>query len=115
MKVETIALPTDTVAFADVCHGQNTKTVLEGFCFLYPYWSLPTTAGADLKMTTFTAANSRGDNVHFRHNRTANVGWLDGHVSQEKASRIKDHALARTEFIGNFGLLDNSLYDPWNL
>ncbi|HCE43981.1 MAG TPA: hypothetical protein DET40_10570 [Lentisphaeria bacterium] len=114
MKAGDVKLPTDTVAFSDTCNGQTTVTALEGFSFLYPYYNVAGTGDA-LKATTFASVNSRGDNVHFRHNRSANVGWLDGHVSQEKPTRVKASTLARQEFIGNFGQMDNSLYDPWDL
>ncbi len=114
VKIGDVKLPTDTVAYADTCNGQTTVTSLQGLLFLYPYYT-PSGTGDALKATTFAAVNSRGDNVHFRHNQSANVGWLDGHVSQEKPSRVKSSTLARQQFIGNFGPMDNSLYDPWNL
>ena len=113
MKVENIRLPTDTVSFSDVCSSKMTDTSLQGIYYLYPYYKL--LVSEDSRATTFSTINDRGDDVHFRHNMTANVGWLDGHVSQEKPSRLRDSALARQEFIGNFGPMDNSLYDPWNL
>jgi len=113
MKPEKIEDPSKTVAYADTCNGQTTQTTLVGFSFLYPYYTV--SASGNLHSLVPGGANSRGDNVHFRHSGSANVAWVDGHSSSEKPTRLKSHNLARTELIGNFGPSDNTLYDPWNL
>ena len=48
--------------------------------------------------------------IHFRHDRKANVSWVDGHVSQEEMSCTKDDW--GKSMIGFFGPKDNSLFDP---
>jgi len=111
LKVNQVTNPTNTVAFADAANGRSTETQLKAIAFLYPMYSVK----APFYRTVFDSLNMHGDNVHFRHNASANVIWLDGHSSQEKASRLKAHDLARRELIGNFGPEDNSLYDPWDL
>ena len=55
--------------------------------------------------------------THFRHNRSANVAWADGHLSVERPSFFlaggEDADRERLD-LGFFGPEDNSLLDPWN-
>jgi prepilin-type N-terminal cleavage/methylation domain-containing protein/prepilin-type processing-associated H-X9-DG protein len=101
MKVSRVTAPARTVAFADAVSGS--AATVAAYSFAYPF--LTTSSPGVFK------ENSRGDNIHFRHGRTAVVGWVDGHVSAEAPTRIK--AKYAPDLVGNFGPQDNSLYDPW--
>ncbi len=114
MKAILFAEPSKTIAFADSCNSKTTQTELAGYSSVYPYYRVSGT-GDELKSVTFSSINSRGDNIHFRHTGVGNIGWLDGHVTSEKPSRLKASDLARTELIGNIGPENNSFFDPWNL
>lgn len=112
LKINQVANPSSTVGFGDTCNGSSTKTILQGIAFIYPKY----VPQEPFEQIVFPKTYTNGDNIHFgRHAGTANILWLDGHASQEKASRLKLHDLARKELIGNFGPDDNSLFDPWNL
>ena len=100
MLPEKIKQPSSTVAFADACKSYKGPTELIGVVYLYP------------GITNTGSNNSRGDNMHFRHNRLASVGWVDGHVTSEKPAYLADFALAQQEFIGNIGSDDDDeFYD----
>ncbi len=115
LKVDRLKAPSATVAYTDVSDVYSV-TSPSGYSFVYPYYSITLSASLNLHTTVFSSANSRGDNVHFRHNGNASVSWADGHVSSEKPTRMKSDAeWIRKERIGNFGPMDNSLYDPWDI
>ena len=51
--------------------------------------------------------------IHFRHNRFANVGWVDGHVSSERLT-FSNGSNWENYNLGWFGNdQDNSLFDPF--
>lgn len=53
-----------------------------------------------------------GPSIHFRHNKTANISWADGHLSHEKISFSSDANL-RSQNFGWFGTPDNSSFKPF--
>ena len=113
MKNSRISQPSQTVAYADIVAMGPTVTAVKGYVFLYPYYTVP---GTGNKQTTiFSSLCSRGDNVQFRHNGLASAGWLDGHVSSERPTRLQSASWAREAKVGAFGPMDNSLYDPWDI
>ena len=113
MRVGQVEEPSRTVAFTDSSAVRN-KTKVTGTPWVYPYWSV--TGSANLQsVKPKNTVNSSGCNVHFRHGGSASVSWADGHVSFERPSYLSNAPWARTALIGDFGPMDNSLYDPWNL
>ncbi len=50
--------------------------------------------------------------IHFRHSKAANVAWVDGHVSSEKADpALINDKVGQAYYIGKLDD-DNSLFDP---
>lgn len=116
-KVEKIAAPGSTIVFADSARGYDSgPTALVGLLTVYPRYNPSAAADFHSVKTGFgDMASTYGANIHFRHLKRGNVGWLDGHVSTEKATYIKPTVTAGAYCIGSFGPDDNSLWDPWNL
>ncbi len=50
--------------------------------------------------------------IHFRHIKSANVSYCDGHISSEKMSFSNDSDWEKQN-LGWFGPQDNSLFDPF--
>ncbi len=96
--------PSQTVLFGDAISGSAAGGgTMEGMAFLYPYYT------ADNKTT-----NSRGNNMHFRHARSGNVVWGDGHVESMKPVYLAYQSSLPGEWIGCFTSSDDSNYyfDP---
>ncbi len=110
MKVDKVKKPECTATFGDVT-STTSPGEIKPYAFLYPKYTI----AAGPPISDSTSVNSRGDNVHFRHNRSANVGWADGHASTEKPSRINSNFVGAKETVGNFGPEDNSLFRPFEL
>jgi prepilin-type processing-associated H-X9-DG protein/prepilin-type N-terminal cleavage/methylation domain-containing protein len=120
MKDSKIELPSKTVAFADACVS-NTATPTNG-CMKGTsgvYGTFKVASGADLhNVQPMSQVANHAENIQFRHNRTANVAWVDGHVSGEKPTgwtQANASPVAAQFYIGYFGPRNNSLFDPWNL
>lgn len=116
MKPEKIESPVSTVMFADTAY-LDSGVLIEYSSVEAPFslWS----ATADKLKTKKPASAYSTATVHFRHGRSANVSWVDGHADSRKrtfshTSGISTVAELENVSIGNFGPEDNSLYDPWN-
>lgn len=103
MKVEKVKQPSETVTFGDVV-APIASGEIKPYSFFYPRYTI---SGNRMSI------NSRGDNAHFRHGAVASIGWADGHVSEEKPTRINQNFLGSAHIVGNFGPLDNSFFEPW--
>jgi prepilin-type N-terminal cleavage/methylation domain-containing protein/prepilin-type processing-associated H-X9-DG protein len=116
MKDVKIESPSATIAFADCAHATPSPAgTIQPIITIYSHF---TPDKFDGKYTTFATVCSRGDNIHFRHAKTASVGWVDGHVTTEKMTKINagtQSAFCGQNNIGNFGPDDNSLWDPWSI
>ncbi len=110
MKVDKVKKPESVVTFGDVTSTTSAGQI-KAYAFFYPKYTI----AAGPPISDSTSVNSRGDNVHFRHNGSASVGWADGHVSTEKPSRINSGYIGSAEQVGNFGSEDNSLFRPFEL
>jgi prepilin-type processing-associated H-X9-DG protein/prepilin-type N-terminal cleavage/methylation domain-containing protein len=66
-KQNMIRRPAEKIAFADAAMADAPSSIIE-YSFLEP---------------TTTAYGPTAPSLHFRHNRRANIGWADGHVSSE--------------------------------
>jgi len=95
--------PAETVAFTDTAFPGASGVMEYSFCEA-PKWPL-----SPQRLVV--------PSIHFRHLGTANVVWLDGHVSSERMT-FSDEALpgpvagrARAHDIGWFGPKTNRLFD----
>jgi prepilin-type processing-associated H-X9-DG protein/prepilin-type N-terminal cleavage/methylation domain-containing protein len=118
VKSVKIKAPSETIVFGDAARNYSDEGALVSLITIYPHYNAgkPTGANGYHSIDEFED-NTHGDNLHFRHQRQANITWVDGHVSSEKYSRLctREPEFSATHFIGNFGPEDNSLWDPWNL
>jgi prepilin-type processing-associated H-X9-DG protein len=115
VKAVMVRNPTATVAFADTARSTSHGTLLDspkGIVMVYSPYTVPSEC-EDYHKIVFS--KKPDGTTHFRHLRSANVMWCDGHVSTEKPSRLNADDLARRELVGFFGPDDNSLFDPWNI
>lgn len=116
MKPEKIESPTSTVMFADTAY-LNSGVIIEYSSVEAPFalWGVSSDKLKTKKPTsTYSTAT-----MHFRHGRSANVSWVDGHADSRKMTFSHtygggDSTELENVSIGNFGPGDNSLYDPWN-
>lgn len=114
MRPEHIQSPSATAMFGDVAHLLN-GDVVEADELMLPYSLYNATLDKLKTKKPSTTANTA--KTHFRHNRSANVAWADGHLSVEKPFFfLAGGADADREKVnlGFFGPEDNSLLDPWN-
>ena len=97
-KQNMIRRPSEKIAFADTAMVDSSSSVIE-YSFLEP----PT-----------TSFGPSSPSMHFRHNRRANIGWADGHVSRELFEwtyPTNVYGIANASFmLGFFGPRDNSLF-----
>ena len=122
VKAEKIKAPSGTILFTDAASSRDSSPIgLIGLLTAYPKWNPSNAtnfqsvgAASGSAIDGFTE-NSHGQNIHFRHNKSGNIGWVDGHVSGEKLRTVKNTVTGRTYNIGTFGPDDNSLWDPWSL
>lgn len=108
-----ISLPEKTLMFADAAHLYNGKLV-EIDELSIPY-SLYGTDPGDPRLKTKKVTGTMYTTVskiHFRHVKSANAAWTDGHISQEKREWASSQDRADAG-LGSFGPQDNSLFDPW--
>ena len=120
MKDNKIELPAKTAAFADCC-ATNSATLVNGYSKgssgIYPSYAV----AAPYRNVVCAGGNlNNAENIQFRHNLTANIAWVDGHVSSEKPTGWSNAAATAGDFaanfkVGYFGPRNNSLFDPWNL
>lgn len=106
MPPDLIEHPKGTVMFADAGFLQSNRSgkQLIEYSFAEAYYHV-----SDMKpVETYRAMPS----IHFRHDKEANVVWVDGHVSSEKV-KTEYNADFTDEGFGWFGPADNSLFDPF--
>ncbi len=104
--LHTFMHPTSTLSFADaaIATGQGSAGVIE-YSFIEPcFWPEFPDARPD-------------PSIHFRHSKTANIAWLDGHVSQQHMSFTQPTGLypqnPRAVNVGWIGPCDsNTLFEP---
>lgn len=109
MKPVQIQAPSKCLMFGDVAHLYNGEMV-EADELMAPYSLYGASSNMlSTKQPTTTMNNAK---LHFRHQGSANVAWVDGHVSSEKIAWSSDPERA-SHNLGFFGPDDNSLYDPW--
>ncbi len=118
MRPEQIASPESTIEFGDCAHYSGGQ-LKEDTQLNLPY-SI-SSAPQDKLRTKKPTSTTNNAKIHFRHVNTANIAWVDGHVSQEKfdpdyispEGAQTDDGKRFSNRIGFFGPKDNSLYDPW--
>lgn len=100
MLVGKISRPEATIGFSDCTNagGMGTVTELQGNYVIYP-------------RKNYVGA-VRWGYTHFRHQRAANVAWVDGHVTSEQPAELQPTDLARRNYVGFLGPADNSWYEP---
>ena len=102
----------DTIQFADCASsgkGSTAKAKAEYSAYLYPKVYYSDETGSSL--TQFS--NKTSGTNHFRHNRTSNCTWGDGHVSAEPIGTLNtSHACAVVELVGYVGSAVTDLYNP---
>jgi len=98
-KITLVKHTSQTIAFADSA-GLNTNN---DFVQVYSVTTPESWASPD---------------IHFRHNNSTNVNWVDGHVSSEKMTFSHAHYQGATEAecktilkLGWFGAENNDLFD----
>ena len=109
-RTEDVRSPGATVMFTDAAMPQKTGGragyVEESFCYCPFNLPLPGQTGP---------GSPRQPSIHFRHLGTANVGWVDGHVSDRDDFRSVGSncygANPAEMMVGWFGPEDNSLFD----
>ena len=115
MAPEKIVEPSNCMMFGDVAHLNNGDLV-EADELMPPYMLSGATSLEKLK-TKKPTSSANVAKLHFRHACSANVSWVDGHVSTEKPRYYApggSDAARQNLNLGFFGPEDNSLYDPWN-
>lgn len=119
LKSTQIKAPSETVMFADAANLKwgTTDTLEEKAELTTPYslWNVPVNK---LKCAKPAGSKMYGT-MHFRHpGKTANIVWVDGHVSGKQLSFSwawggTDDANRKAMGLGMFGDQDNSKMDPW--
>jgi len=118
MRPEQIGAPEATILFGDGAHYTSGQ-VQENPALSPPYTI--NDASADKLRTKKPTTTTNTAKIHFRHIGSANISWVDGHLSQEKFDPTYISAEGSSSnddkrfnnHIGFFGPKDNSLYDPW--
>ena len=102
----------DTIQFADCASSGKSGSAYDKArysAYLYPKVYYSDATGATL--TQFS--NKTSGTNHFRHNRTSNCTWGDGHVSAEPVGTLNtSHPCAVAEFVGFVGSAVTDLYNP---
>ncbi len=99
-KQNMIRRPAEKIAFADTAMATNSSQHLIEYSFAEP----PT-----------TVFGNTSPSIHFRHNKRANIGWADGHISAERFEwtwpQLNAYNSDNTKFLlGFFGPRDNRLF-----
>jgi prepilin-type processing-associated H-X9-DG protein len=96
-KLTQIRRPAEKIAFADTAIA--TPNLIE-YSFVTPPFD--------------TNGNPSSPTIHFRHEKTANIAWLDGHVSAERyewTHPVNVYGAPNARFqLGFFGPRDNRLF-----
>ena len=105
-SLQEVRQPTSTLMFADSAMTQDGENLIE--------YSFATPPHAVFGGQTY-AEMLMSPSIHFRHRLYTNVGWVDGHVSQEQASHHGGAnvygANSKSTRLGWFTPLNNSLFD----
>ncbi len=56
-------------------------------------------------------ADGTGGTTHFRHNRSANIAWVDGHASAEPVGILNNDSFAKADLVGYVGSENTDLYN----
>lgn len=105
-RATEVRSPAQTLMFADTAMSNDGKTYME-----YSFAEPPHMVYAGKVMTSFYMSET----IHFRHKGKANVGWVAGHVGQEKMADF-DHTNvygvdSAAMNLGWFDPVDNTLFD----
>jgi len=101
-----------TVMFADCASSGKSASAYDEIrysAYLYPkrYYNGATA----VSLSQFS--NKTSGTTHFRHGRTANAAWGDGHVSGENIGTLNtSHACAVKDCVGYIGTATQDLYNP---
>ena len=112
MRPEFFKRASETMMFADVAHLYNGQLVeIDELSVPYSLYG----ASAERLGYKRPTSTPNASKLHFRHNGTVNVAWVDGHVSPHKREWSRPGEEDRQAAgLGHFGPDDNSLYDPWS-
>jgi prepilin-type N-terminal cleavage/methylation domain-containing protein/prepilin-type processing-associated H-X9-DG protein len=102
--------PTETLVFADTAMA---KLIGGGeYCIEY---SFAEPRYFVIKGNPDTGSWNPSPSIHFRHRRTASVGWVDGHISSEKMAKYNgtnsDGSKPAKFNVGWFEPIDNTMFD----
>ncbi len=118
LKASQIANPSSTVMFADTANLKWGTTTLQAKAEITSPYSIYNVPVDKLKCKKPAGSQMYGT-IHFRHvGDTANIAWVDGHVSGKQLSFSwawggADDQTRKDLKLGMFGEKDNSAVDPW--
>ena len=102
-KNNEVRQPAETLMFADCAMAQKDSN---GNPYLHEY---------SFAKPTFNSWGVASPSIHFRHKEKANIGWVDGHIDQQKMTYYggpNAYGVKSCDMmLGWFGSLDNSKFD----
>jgi prepilin-type N-terminal cleavage/methylation domain-containing protein/prepilin-type processing-associated H-X9-DG protein len=105
-RMTEVAAPAQTLMFADTAMANDQKTLIE-----YSFAEPPFTVYNGRPVTEFYMSPS----IHFLHRAHANVGWVDGHIEQQRPACFGDknaYGVNSAEMnLGWFEPVNNTLFD----
>ncbi len=104
--VTEIAIPGETLMFADTAMSNDGRSLIE-----YSFAEPPFTVYNGQVITSFYMSPS----IHFRHKSRANIGWADGHIDSRQMAKFNSKNVYEVDStdmkLGWLEPLDNTLFD----